>query len=1310
MSVYIQEVLGLLKRNKKKLILDKQKDHFEFGKLFQNSSLNNAGTYGPRMEPFVVKWGDLVCQATEDLTRTQPGSGNLGYVPVYTDPEGTCSWDTLKDSIITQNAIGDTINIAGNTVIEGDLQVNQNANINLQLTAGSANILDLTNNRIVIVGTDGELEDDANFTMDGTTFTANVNVVHGAITTPPAVPVTTTVLNSNIVLGGPIYDSAGNIGQLSQVLVGLADGRAVWSNDDIVETLTLGSLWQGNASNLKQELAIGTVDQILISDGTTFSWEDNPAAIVGEVCTVNSIPLWTPDSNTLGCSKLFQDGNNATPATKVTSSVTFNVVNTTSSIINVGNVAFNGTNRFNFIGLNNFSSGLSSTSNGNTIVSSFYTSTAIDAYNNYIDMYYNSGTDTNKLTIGGNSSEVVHPGLVNGSVQILPDLELEKVDDDNTLDKVLVRDTTTGIIKQRDASTIFNGSGTLYRLPLWTPNGTSLGDSLLIQDGDEDTPATKVTIEGEAIVEGDLHVETNTFLEGNVEVNGTTKLDTLDQDDTLIQVLVRDTANDNLIKFRDASSIKPQVGFDTLAMTPDGWASTDGNFNAFVNLDDTTTAVKSIRDMTWLVDGDRVVVIAENIKTGSLLADNVIQFPSWSNGALTTNNFGSWNAGTNLGYPTSTLLFGEKLKFRAELYQQSSTINQLNWDACCKIYSSNICPLVNNVGFTTVEDTAFNGTLITSDDGYGGYGNTFSIITQPTNGTVTLNASTGAFVYTPNANYSGADSFTYQVNDGYCDSNIANVNMTITGIPEAPVWTSLDPTDASYGANAWTNLTGGDVLPTYNWTTNDPDDLCTNLTYSMSLVDASGNAGTWLTLTNAGNCTGTLSGTYPGIAGVWTVILTVTDPGGLVATQEFSIAGVIPDENTYFSFWVDNSGSMTTLMQTLSRQISIGQTMVYVTSVGTSPNQIVVSDTRASRPNSIFLNDIDGLVGGNTYAGDGGGNVIPATLPTGVTTSFSVQIINTTNGNLTNTNINITTKTGSTTSSTTLGCDTNATGQISAGDYLLLTISDQLASADYADANSLRSLFQDFYATGGTQASGNTDAATNGKNRYSTHVKFGLMNNNPGNGENWFYGLSNYGYQQTQGQFNATISPGGIFENASSITTLVWGDEASGSYDTGGGPYTTSISTGAAALISDVASVKNWITYGPNATLLNGTPTSVSTIGCMFAAATPTTVQVRNIGVSAGVRKGYGYGDIIDSGFAPRLFVQNNGSNNGWDNADLMIQPYGSITNPRLIEFAGWNGDLDFPNAVGVSQTNSTAGYYQNLVRSKLQDLGFQNI
>jgi len=301
MSVYIQEVLGLLKRNKKKKKLDKMRDHFEFGKLYHTSNLNTGAAYNPKMEPFVVKWGDLVCEATENLTRTKPGEGKLGFVPVYTTPEGSCAWDTLMDSIITQNAIGDTINIAGDLYVEGTITTPT-----------------LTEDRIVIVGPGGVLEDDANFTMDGVTFTALVNVQHGVPVVSPAQPTTNTVINSNLFINGPVYDSQGNVGQLSQVLVGLGDGRVIWSDDDVVEALTYGSLWQGNVNNLKQELPIGTADQILISDGITFSWEDNPAAIVGEVCDIYRIPLWTPNSNTLGCSLLIQDGDSSTPASKIT--------------------------------------------------------------------------------------------------------------------------------------------------------------------------------------------------------------------------------------------------------------------------------------------------------------------------------------------------------------------------------------------------------------------------------------------------------------------------------------------------------------------------------------------------------------------------------------------------------------------------------------------------------------------------------------------------------------------------------------------------------------------------------------------------------------------------------------------------------------------------------------------------------------------------------------------------------------------------------------------------------------------------------
>ena len=55
MSIFIQEVLGLLNRNQKKVTLDKAKDWFEFGKLYQSSSLNNKSGY------------QIFCAMREDL-------------------------------------------------------------------------------------------------------------------------------------------------------------------------------------------------------------------------------------------------------------------------------------------------------------------------------------------------------------------------------------------------------------------------------------------------------------------------------------------------------------------------------------------------------------------------------------------------------------------------------------------------------------------------------------------------------------------------------------------------------------------------------------------------------------------------------------------------------------------------------------------------------------------------------------------------------------------------------------------------------------------------------------------------------------------------------------------------------------------------------------------------------------------------------------------------------------------------------------------------------------------------------------------
>ena len=60
------------------------------------------------------------------------------------------------------------------------------------------------------------------------------------------------------------------------------------------------------------------------------------------------------------------------------------------------------------------------------------------------------------------------------------------------------------------------------------------------------------------------------------------------------------------------------------------------------------------------------------------------------------------------------------------------------------------------------------------------------VVSQPANGTLSLNAN-GSFTYTPNADFNGTDSFTYKVNDGTVDSNTATVTIAV-GRPTTRRW------------------------------------------------------------------------------------------------------------------------------------------------------------------------------------------------------------------------------------------------------------------------------------------------------------------------------------------------------------------------------------------------------------------------------------------------------------------------------------------------------------------------------------------
>ena len=180
-------------------------------------------------------------------------------------------------------------------------------------------------------------------------------------------------------------------------------------------------------------------------------------------------------------------------------------------------------------------------------------------------------------------------------------------------------------------------------------------------------------------------------------------------------------------------------------------------------------------------------------------------------------------------------------------------------------------PVANAQSVTTAEDTTKAITLTGSDAD--GDPLAYSVVTQPTHGT--LSGSAPNLTYTPTANYSGSDSFTFKVNDGKADSNIATVSITVTAVNDPPVADSKSVTTTESNAVAIT-LTGSDA---------DGDPLAYSVVASPAHGTLSGSAPN-LTYTPASGYSGSDSFTFKvndgkvdsNIATVSITVTAVNDP------------------------------------------------------------------------------------------------------------------------------------------------------------------------------------------------------------------------------------------------------------------------------------------------------------------------------------------------------------------------------------------------------------------------------------------------
>jgi hypothetical protein len=99
----------------------------------------------------------------------------------------------------------------------------------------------------------------------------------------------------------------------------------------------------------------------------------------------------------------------------------------------------------------------------------------------------------------------------------------------------------------------------------------------------------------------------------------------------------------------------------------------------------------------------------------------------------------------------------------------------------------NTPPVAGGDAFATNEDTQLAASVSANDTDAQGQTLTWQLVDGPEHGTLDFNPLNGSFTYMPNPNYHGPDGFTYRVNDGIVDSDVAGVAITVLPINDAPV-------------------------------------------------------------------------------------------------------------------------------------------------------------------------------------------------------------------------------------------------------------------------------------------------------------------------------------------------------------------------------------------------------------------------------------------------------------------------------------------------------------------------------------------
>ena len=298
------------------------------------------------------------------------------------------------------------------------------------------------------------------------------------------------------------------------------------------------------------------------------------------------------------------------------------------------------------------------------------------------------------------------------------------------------------------------------------------------------------------------NVEINWLVNDNPVISPTLETSyTAAEEEILIITLTNDDKSDTE---DDVALIWSIIGFETGTVAIDGNEITftpnenfAGSDEVILVLTDSDNATDNLAlTLTWTGVNDRPVattmeinVLEGSSRTGILPASDIendeliysiVEQPINGTITVTDEDTGAFEYTHN-----GTMTTVDSFTFKAS--ERNSTLVSNISTVSVNITEQNDVPVAANSAFSVAEEETYVGMLIATDSENDPL--FYAIVDQPANGTVSvINPTTGAFQYIHNGSESPlSDVFTFKVNDGAVNSEIATINITITSQNDAPV-------------------------------------------------------------------------------------------------------------------------------------------------------------------------------------------------------------------------------------------------------------------------------------------------------------------------------------------------------------------------------------------------------------------------------------------------------------------------------------------------------------------------------------------